>query len=661
MSSAAETGAGAPVPSAEDLKLYTLQQKFTEEATKRLQARPELDDQFVALKNAGESRVRSLDDDIWIDHAALDAKPLVPEESRYKFVVLGAGLGGQMMAVELIKAGLVKGPNDLLIVDGAGGFGGTWYWNRYPGLHCDVESYIYMPYLEETGYVPKFKYAPGYEVLEHAKRIAAHFNLDEKALFRSTMTAATWDDDENLWTLDVVESRGPNKEKRQLKIQADYFLGAYGILHTPQVPKVPGLDTFAGPMFHTARWDYSISGGSPENPQLTGFEGKRVGILGTGATAIQSVPWIAKFAKELYVFQRTPSSVYERGQRPTDPEEWKTKIAYKKGWQLERMANYSAHMIGHPTDQPDMVDDKSTKLIAIRGQLGTPMWGIVQPTPEAITEHVTRLLKMTIPHTEEAHARVDAIVKDPETAAKLKAWYPLWCKRPTYNDEYLQTFNRPNVHLIDTDGKGVDAGNERGVVVAGKEYPLDIIVFGTGFRTPLEGNGCPAVKMGVKVSGRGGLSFAEKWDTQGATTLHGVATSGFPNLFFLNAIQNGSGFNWVFSAGTWIRNIVRTISTAEKRAGEGARAVTEVTVPGEEEWAGVMMYHAAALAAQSGCTPGYNNAAGSFGKPPKDQAEMMKMARFSIWSQGFNSYCEMLDQYHADGSLKGYEVTTVAA
>ncbi|KAK0652780.1 pyridine nucleotide-disulfide oxidoreductase-like protein [Cercophora newfieldiana] len=649
----------AAAPSEEDLKVYALSQKYTEEATKRL--RPELDDQFVNLKDAGEPRVRALSDDLWADHAALNARELVKDGSRYKFVILGGGLGGQLLAVRLIEAGLVKGAGDLLIIDIAGGFGGTWYWNRYPGLHCDVESYTYMPLLEETGYVPKFKYAPGYEILEHAERIATQWNLNDKALFRSKITAATWGEEKSLWSLDVIESRGPGEEERKLKIQADYFISANGILAVPQAPRVDGLASFAGQMFHTARWDYSITGGSQENPQLTGLEGKRVGILGTGATAIQSVPHLAKFAKELYVFQRTPSAVYERGQRPTDLEKWESKIAYKKGWQKERMENFALYCCGAPTDQPNMVDDEWTKLPGLRGQTGTPLFDLIQPTPEGIGAHIARLLKWNIPCGEKAHARVDAIVKDPETAAKLKAWYPVWCKRPTYNDEYLPTFNLPNVHLIDTDGKGVDSATERGLVVAGKEYPLDVLVLGTGFRSPLEGNGCPSVKMGVKIHGRGGRSFEEKWNTQGATTLYGTATSGFPNLFFMSPIQNGTAANWLHSCSVWTDNIVATIAKAESRVGDGSRPVVEVTVAGEEGWAGVMMQHAAAFAALSGCTPGYGNASGAFGGMPKDQAEMLKAARMAIWSFGIVSFTKLLEDYRAEGSLQGVEVTPVAA
>jgi cation diffusion facilitator CzcD-associated flavoprotein CzcO len=318
---AAGTNGHHAAPSPEDLKLFELSQKYGAEAAKRL--RSDGLSQFVRLKEAGSERFRALAEDPWADHAALNAKePIVKEDTPYKFLILGAGYGGLLYAVRLIEAGLASGPDDIRLVDAAGGFGGTWWWNRYPNLHCDVESYVYMPLLEETGYVPKAKYATGFELLEHADRIAAQWKLQDKALFRTNVKATRWNDATQLWNVDVTEGRGPGEPSRELKVQAQYVLIASGILTNPHVPKIPELEGFAGPVFHTARWDYKVTGGTPQDAALTGLEGKRVGVLGTGATAIQVVPALAKYAKELYVFQRTPSGVSARGQRSTDPEEW---------------------------------------------------------------------------------------------------------------------------------------------------------------------------------------------------------------------------------------------------------------------------------------------------------------------------------------------------
>lgn len=320
MATAEVNGAAAQIPSPEDLKLYALTQKYAEEAAKRL--RPEFDAQFVSLLDADNERIRGLNDDPWADHAALNAKEPVQDGARYKFVVLGGGFGGLVFAVKLIEAGLVKGPSDLLIIDNAGGYGGTWYWNRYPGLHCDIESYCYLPLLEETGYVPKFKYSSGVEIREYTNLMAEKWGLQDKALFRTSINSARWDEESNLWNIKVNENRGPAEGSRDLTIRAEFFLSCTGVFPKPHVPRIPGLDTFSGPMFHTSRWDYSVTGGSQEDPQLKNLEGKRVGILGTGATAVQAIPHLAEHAKELYIFQRTPSNVWPRGQRPTDPEEW---------------------------------------------------------------------------------------------------------------------------------------------------------------------------------------------------------------------------------------------------------------------------------------------------------------------------------------------------
>ncbi|KAK3359506.1 pyridine nucleotide-disulfide oxidoreductase-like protein [Lasiosphaeria hispida] len=657
---ASTTDSATAAPKAEDLKLFELSQKYTEEAAKRFRA--EGSAQFLELHSAETERLRSLAEDPWVDHAALNAKDSpVKDGGRYKFLVLGAGFGGMLLAVRLIEAGVASGPNDLRVIDKAGGFGGTWWSNRYPGLHCDVESYSYMPLLEETGYMPKSRYASGPELLEHAGRIATQWNLHDKGLFRAAVQSAHWDDATSLWNIEIVESRGPAEPSRALRVQAEYFLTASGVLVRPHAPNIPGLASFAGPMFHTARWDYSVTGGTPQEPRLTGLEGKRVGIMGTGATAIQATPQLAKWAKELYVFQRTPSAVHYRAQRETDPEEWKTKIAYKKGWQRERMANLNSYLTNAPIEgQENMVNDAWTEMPAFCALVGCPKWGPIEPTPEKIGEHIARLHRLDVPHSESGRARVDEIVKDPETAAKLKAWYPTWCKRPTFNDDYLPTFNLPNVHLVDTAGKGIDSATEQGLVVGDKEYPIDVLVLSTGYRGPVEGDGNPEAQLQVEIRGRGGRSLGEKWTTQGASTLHGVATSGFPNMFFLSPTQSCSSANYTQSLEVWISHIVHIIAEAEAKASESSHAVINVTSEGEEGWAGVIMQHAVFFASLAGCTPGYINGEGAFAKMPESQEEMMKKARSGIWSSGMGTYEKFLEDYRSEGSLKGFEITTVA-
>ncbi|KAK1779074.1 hypothetical protein QBC45DRAFT_412650 [Copromyces sp. CBS 386.78] len=642
------------LPTEEDMTLLQLQQRYAEEAAKRIRADGPA--QFLDLTDADTDRFKAIAEDPWADHAALNAKETVKDGATSKFLILGGGYGGLLFAVRLVQAGLIKGPDDVRLIDAAGGFGGTWYWNRYPGLHCDVESYIYMPLLEETGYMPKQKYSPGSELREHAERIATQFELHDKTLFRSNAKAATWDEEEKLWTVQVTEGRGPNEPSRELTLKCQYLLVASGVLNVPHVPKIHGLEGFGGEMFHTARWDYSATGGSYENPDMEKLKDKRVGIIGTGATSIQIIPQLAKWAKELYVFQRTPSAVHPRDQKATDPEEWKTKIASKKGWQMERALNFVAHMsLATKNGEENLVDDGWTKMPAYSALIGSPGYGLVEPTPEAIGANVARLYKMDTHTAETARARVDQIVKNPETANKLKAWYPSWCKRPTFSDMYLQAFNEPNVHLIDTNGQGIEAATKDGLVFVGKEYPLDVLVLSTGYRSPAFGNGNPAAKTGIEVIGRGGLSMDEKWKNIGSATLHGVATSGFPNLFFAFGPQTAGTANFVTMLEVGIQHTAHILAKAEEKVGAGSRAVVEVTREEEEAWTMQVMMRAPYFASIVGCTPGYLNGEGQSAR--QDPKDMMKASRSSGWSEGMLSYIEVLEEYRREGSLKGVEVT----
>ncbi|KAL1605103.1 hypothetical protein SLS60_004646 [Paraconiothyrium brasiliense] len=337
--------------------LEAVRKKYAEEAHKRL--RPDAGAQFLTLKHADDPRLQALNEDPWADHNVLNALPSPFEDNKvYPFFVVGAGYGGLLFAVHAIQSGVATA-DDIRLVDAAGGFGGTWYWNRYPGLHCDVESYMYLPLLEETGYVPTKKYAPGWEIREHAERIADQWHLKDKTVFRSDVESVTWDDSSELWTISFTERRGPlGSPIISHTVRAQYVYLAAGILTRPQVPRIPGLSSFAGPMFHTARWDYGVSGGSQKNQILSGLRDKRVAVIGTAATAIGAIPEIGKYAKELYVFQRTPAYVKPRNQRETDLEEFKATVATKPGWQLDRQLNWNSFLTNSAKPgTPDLVND----------------------------------------------------------------------------------------------------------------------------------------------------------------------------------------------------------------------------------------------------------------------------------------------------------------
>lgn len=400
-----------------------LQDKFAAEASKR--RRTDGLAQFVTLRESSSDRLRSLAQDPWAhQHPSKVAEPPLENSASYKFLILGAGYGGLLFAVRLIQAGLADGPHDIRLIDTAGGFGGTWYWNRYPGVCCDVESYSYMPLLEETGYIPKHRYASGTELREHAERIADLWDLRNRTLLEAHVDTARWDDEERTWCIEVQQLGSQDGcARRQIRVQTRYFLVTGGIHTRPQVPKIPGLDSFAGPMCHSARWDYSITGGSPEKPDLTELRGKRVGVLGTGATAVQVVPHVAKWASKLYIFQRTPSSIHKLGQRPTDPEEWTTKVATRTDWQMNRMMRYNrfpSNGAQRGDEEDDTIKDSWSKMPAFSALIGGTAWGVVEPTGEAIAKHVHKLHLVDQPRLEATHSQVEDIVNDASTADKLK-------------------------------------------------------------------------------------------------------------------------------------------------------------------------------------------------------------------------------------------------
>jgi cation diffusion facilitator CzcD-associated flavoprotein CzcO len=635
-------------------KLKAVRQRYAEEASKRL--RPEGTAQFLQLTTAEESPLRSLAEDPWVNHETLNAtRSPIEAGATYRFFILGAGFGGLQFAVRLLRDGIVKSVNEIRLADAAGGFGGTWYWNRFPGLHCDIESYVYLPLLEETGYVPSHKYAPAAEIREHAERIAKRWELVDKTLFRTDVQSTVWDDVAQLWTVTAIEHRGPAAAPLTRVLTAQYVYLAAGVLTRPQVPRIPGLASFEGELFHTARWNYGISGGSQSNQALTGLKGKKVAVIGTAATAIAVIPEVAKYAGKLYVIQRTPAYVKPRAQRPTRLEEFQTRVATAKGWQYQRQLNLNAWMTNSAKPGVEnLVNDGWTDMPAYSAITGSPRHGVVDSSPENLERHVNAFHAQDLPNMEAIRARIDSIVKDPQTAEKLKPWYPSWCKRPTFSDTYLQAFNQQNVHLIDTDGKGPSGITPRGIVVGEKEYPVDIIIFGTGYKAAT-GTGSPSARTGVNIIGRGGLSLDQKWTAQGAATLHGYASSGFPNLFFSGTNQATITGNNIFMLGLIAKHVIHWIQGAEKRVGNGERAIIEVTQEAEEAHTAEILKRAPFFAALAGCTPGYFN---SYGEAASitDPDEKVKRARGSTWSEGTRSFLDYIEAWREEGSLKGLSI-----
>ncbi|OHW91857.1 phenylacetone monooxygenase [Colletotrichum incanum] len=622
--------------------------KYQQERQKRL--RPEGAGQYADFRDPtiGDK----LGNDPWVNKEEVQAhySPLNDTDS-IKFMIVSAGHAGLLHAVRLIEAGFKT--EDIVIVDTAGGFGGTWYWNRYPGLMCDVEGYIYLPLLEETGYVPKHKYSYGAEIRGQSERVAKHYGL--RAQFCTRLTHHQWKETKRRWTIKLTQDLGRSNDPVHLTVETQFFISAAGILNIPHYPKLPGFKDLVDnkKVFHSARWDWQYTGGSQVEPNMVNLRGKKVGIIGTGATAIQIVPELAKWAAHLYVFQRTPTFVGPRNQRETTPAEWE-KVAYKKGWQYERQDNFHHFVTNDPVPE-NMVDDGWTHpdSHSIAGFLGSATAII---TPDGVQNHIRSMYELDVPRAERLRAHVANVVKDPETAKKLQAWYGGWCKRPAFNDDYLQAFNRPNVTLVDTDGKGVDSFDASGVVANGTLYELDVLVLATGFYTRVRDRS-PAAAEDAPVVGRDGVLISEKYLSPEYGTLYGVATNGFPNLFWAGA-SGGSGisYNLTSAYDVFSRLIAHVIADAHKRADDAGNIAIEPTKEAEDRYGDEVQKRALWLSVMATCTPGWFSGEGEGALEDKTPEQKIALARHAPWGSGPLDYKRRVLEYISKGGLDGFEV-----
>jgi cation diffusion facilitator CzcD-associated flavoprotein CzcO len=561
-----------------------LRQRYRAERDKRL--RPDGNDQYLEV--AGRY-ARYLED----PHIEKTQRP--PLRDEVTVALIGGGMAGLIAGARLKQAGI----DDVRIIEKGGDVGGTWYWNRYPGAQCDVESYIYLPLLEETGFVPTEKYSHAPEILEHCRRIAAQFGLYDNACLSTEVTAVTWDRSRAAWIIST--DRGD-------EMAARFVVMGTGPLHRPKLPGIPGIDTFTGHSFHTSRWDYEYTGGDATGG-LHRLHDKKVGIIGTGATAVQAVPHLAVAAAQLYVFQRTPSSIDVRGNRPTDPE-WASSLA--SGWQKERIENFTILTSGGVAAQ-DLVMDGWTDIIGrLIVRLQDRQGGNLTPETLSATMELADFEKMN-----QIRGRVDEIVQDEATAEALKPWYRQFCKRPCFHDEYLQAFNRPNVELVDTDGRGIDRVTPRGVVVGDTEYEVDCLIYATGF----EVGTAYTRRAGYDIIGSRGASLSDYW-ADGMRSMFGMHVHGFPNLFILGHTQAGFTANYphvLDELSTHVSHIVRSALDEDVRE-------IEVTADAEQGWLQALAESARDVRAfQEQCTPGYYNNEGrpgegflvsSYGKGP---------------------------------------------
>lgn len=616
-------------------------EKYNNERAKRL--RPDGPAQYLDL--SANAKFKRFAEDPWCEPDVSDENSArLIAQHHHRVLIVGAGYGGLLYAIRLIQSGQFT-LDDIVLVDSAGGFGGTWYWNRYPGLMCDVESYIYMPLLEETGYMPKHKYASGNELREHADRIARKWELEDRALFRTTANSLSWAEDAKQWNVQGTQRRG--SEDAPVSLTADFVILASGLLNFPKLADLPGIEEYQGHTFHTSRWDYGYTGGSPEDPELRNLADKKVGIVGTGATAVQAVPALARWAKELVVFQRTPSSIDRRDNRPTDPEWWEQEVQSRgAGWQRERMENFNA-FTSNTTPLPgvDMVGDGWTKMQSFSALIGGP--SALEPG------YLDLMNTLDFQRQEKIRSRAEEIVADKATAEGLKPWYSGWCKRPCFHDEYLQAFNRPNVKLVDTQGQGIKQLTKHGIVAGDTEHELDLIVFSTGFE--ISGAASPSSRAKMAVTGRDGKSMDEKW-MNGLATLHGVVSRDFPNLFYPGPSQLGVTANQVYVLDYTSMHIAYMLSEAVKRAGSNQKRVSvEPTPEAEEAWTMQILARAKGAAGLAMCTPSYYNGEGALGKLTNQQ--LANLARLGTWGEGVADYVKVIEEWRAKGGLEGLEVS----
>ena len=549
--------------SSEADRIAQARERYRIERKKRLRADGQA--QYSQLADTYEE----FDHDPWVE-PGFTREPVVED---VQVVIVGGGFAGMLTGIGLLEHGIT----DFRIVDKAGDFGGTWYWNRYPGCMCDVESLIYLPLLEETGYKPTMRYTPAPEIFEHCQRIGRQFKLYPHALFQTEIDTATWDETASRWW--VTTSRGD-------ELSARFLITAGGILHKAKLPAIEGITDFAGRAFHTARWDYSYTGGSPTEP-MDNLADKRVGIIGTGATSIQLVPQLARAAKEVYVFQRTPSAVGVRANGPIDPAWFETQ---QPGWQAERMLNFTAAVSGEQPEQ-DLVGDGWTTVLWQNTQIeaGDP-------------ERATELERADFETMESMRARIDDVIDDPTTAEALKPWYGKHCKRICFHDDYLAAFNQPNVHLVDTEGQGVREVTAQGPVVDGKQYELDLLVYASGFEVT---TGLVS-RLGFDPVGREGVHLSERW-ADGAHTLHGVLTNGFPNLLVCHFIQAGYGLNFHHYLNELTAHLVSIVATA---VADDITSI-EATVEAEDAWLALLWEAGKGFGRYSAsCTPSFHNSEG---------------------------------------------------
>ena len=596
----------SPDRSAEPTDTNALRARYLAERDKRL--RREGNEQYIQLVD---------DFAHYLDDPYVEPLPREPFTDDVSVAFIGGGFAGLVTGARLKQAGIT----DVRIIEKGGDFGGTWYWNRYPGAQCDTTSFVYMPLLEETGHMPTEKYAHAPEILEHCRRIATHFDLYANACLSTEVTGCAWDESASRWIIET--NRGD-------RMRAKYIAMGTGPLHRPKLPGIPGIETYQGHSFHTSRWDYDYTGGNPAGALMEKLADKRVGIIGTGATAVQCIPHLAKSRGELFVLQRTPSSIDVRNNHDVDPDWF---AALGAGWQERWLRNFTTLQTGGLVEE-DLVKDGWTDITKrIRAKL------LSSPTPDLSPAGLERAYHESDDEKmAEIRARVDAVVHDPATASALKPWYRQLCKRPCFHDEYLDAYNHPNVHLIDTDGRGVERIDETGVFANGQHIELDCIIYASGFEVGTE----YTRRAGFDMVGKGGRNLSEHW-AEGMRSLHGIHVHGFPNVFVVGPTQ---GANLISNVPHNLIEAATTIATVVSHAESIGAETVGVSAEVEQAWLDRLESGSRRFGNQPDCTPGYYNNEGIDPGP--------RGLRNSLgFPEGALAYFDYIDRWRKTGDFAG--------
>jgi len=476
-------------------------------------------------------------------------------------VIVGAGFSGMYLLHKLRQLNL-----SAVIIEAGADVGGTWYWNRYPGARVDVESlaysYSFSAELEQE-YEWEERYPTQPEILKYARYVADRFDLRKDIVFRTRADAATWDDESRTWLVRTEHADA---------VTGRFLVMATGCLSSSKMPEIPGLDTFKGATYHTAHWPH----------EGVDFTGLRVGLIGTGSSGVQSIPVIAEQATDLTVFQRTPAySLPARNRRLRRDEIDAMKSGYREFRQAQKESAAGVPVVLPTKSALEVTDSERDAIFEAAWESGSLVNLLSTFTDLAINQDANDTAKRWI------HGKIHAIVEDQQTAGDLCPEYPVGTKRPCLDTNYYETWNRPNVHLVNLRRTPLVEVTERGIRTAEKEHEFDAIVYATGF------DAMTGSLTNVDIRGRDGLSLSETWSA-GPRTYLGIGSAGFPNLFMITGPGSPSVLsNMIVSIEQhvdWVADVIEHLDGQGLRTIEATQEAQDAWVDHVNEIAGYTLY-----------------------------------------------------------------------